>query len=243
MSEVIDYAGCFPPASLPLAEAVENYRAYKDGPFGWMLGRFVVGAEDVSNVPAGLDGQLAIVGLDHPRATTVEVRGVAHFDKPTYCETPVGSLEAVQQAGSFAKLRTGGVVASAIPDCTAISEFMTRCARLQVSFKATAGLHHAVRGIQPLTYAPDAPVACMHGFLNVLFASCWLWNHGESADVNAILNETDADAFRFENDSACWRDCVLTADQIQSARRDFMHSFGSCSFAEPVAELEQLRWL
>jgi hypothetical protein len=38
---VIDYAGLFPPAKLPLGEAVRNYVRYRGEPEGWMLGRFV----------------------------------------------------------------------------------------------------------------------------------------------------------------------------------------------------------
>jgi hypothetical protein len=38
---VIDYAGLFPPARLPLEEAIRNYARYRAGPDGWMLGRFV----------------------------------------------------------------------------------------------------------------------------------------------------------------------------------------------------------
>jgi hypothetical protein len=38
---VIDYAGLFPPARLPLGEAVRNYARYRRDPDRWMLGRFV----------------------------------------------------------------------------------------------------------------------------------------------------------------------------------------------------------
>jgi hypothetical protein len=39
---IVDYAGLFPPAMLPMDAAVENYAAYRDDPHAWMLGRFVV---------------------------------------------------------------------------------------------------------------------------------------------------------------------------------------------------------
>jgi hypothetical protein len=42
---LIDYAGLFPPAALPMPEAVRNYAAYRAGPDHWALGRFVVTAE------------------------------------------------------------------------------------------------------------------------------------------------------------------------------------------------------
>lgn len=42
LSEIIDYAGLFPPSQVSMAEAVLNYATYKNSNYGWMLGRFVV---------------------------------------------------------------------------------------------------------------------------------------------------------------------------------------------------------
>jgi hypothetical protein len=57
---LIDYAGLFPPAALPMPDAVLNYAAYRTGPDRWALGRFVV--------PAGRLGELerAAEGLATP---------------------------------------------------------------------------------------------------------------------------------------------------------------------------------
>lgn len=44
MAGLIDYAGLFPPAGLPLDEAVENYARYREGADRWLLGRFIVPA-------------------------------------------------------------------------------------------------------------------------------------------------------------------------------------------------------
>jgi hypothetical protein len=41
LASAIDYAGLFPPAKLPLDEAVRNYVRYREEPERWMLGRFV----------------------------------------------------------------------------------------------------------------------------------------------------------------------------------------------------------
>lgn len=41
LAGVIDYAGLFPPAKLPLDQAVRHYARYRAEPEGWMLGRFV----------------------------------------------------------------------------------------------------------------------------------------------------------------------------------------------------------
>ncbi len=42
LSEIIDYAGLFPPSQLPMAAAVENYANYLKSEHAWMLGRFIV---------------------------------------------------------------------------------------------------------------------------------------------------------------------------------------------------------
>ncbi len=44
LSEIIDYAGLFPPSQVSMAEAVLNYATYKNSNYNWMLGRFVVPA-------------------------------------------------------------------------------------------------------------------------------------------------------------------------------------------------------
>ncbi len=44
LSNLIDYAGLFPPAQLPLEPAIQNYAAYKSYKDSWMLGRFIIPA-------------------------------------------------------------------------------------------------------------------------------------------------------------------------------------------------------
>ncbi|KON83544.1 hypothetical protein AF332_27760 [Sporosarcina globispora] len=44
MTQLIDYAGLFPPASLPLSKAISNYHTYMNGSDSWMLGPFVIPA-------------------------------------------------------------------------------------------------------------------------------------------------------------------------------------------------------
>jgi hypothetical protein len=241
LAGAIDYAGCFPPASLPLEQAVKNYLSYRTGPHGWMLGRFVVRVQDIEDCPPEINGFLSSVGGDHLRASAVEVQNPEYFQKPTYCEVSTESLGRVP-VGAFAKIRTGGLVASAIPSSPDLMEFMTQCRRLSTAFKATAGLHHPLGGNHRLTYASDSPSARMYGFLNVLFAACWLRQGGSREIALAALEETDPQAFSW-TDSGSWKDHSVDANQIVAARRSFIHSFGSCSFVEPVEELETLGWL
>lgn len=42
MTGLIDYAGLFPPAGLPLPAAITNFHHYRQQPEQWMLGRFIV---------------------------------------------------------------------------------------------------------------------------------------------------------------------------------------------------------
>lgn len=47
---LIDYAGMFPPASLPLQEAIYNYARYQTEPHAWMLGRFICPASKLAEL-------------------------------------------------------------------------------------------------------------------------------------------------------------------------------------------------
>ena len=44
---IIDYAGLFPPAAVPMSAAVRNFAHYRASGSGWMLGRFVCPANGV----------------------------------------------------------------------------------------------------------------------------------------------------------------------------------------------------
>lgn len=51
MAGLIDYAGLFPPASLPLAEALKHYDRYLPCADNWMLGRFIIPASQLTDLP------------------------------------------------------------------------------------------------------------------------------------------------------------------------------------------------
>jgi hypothetical protein len=238
LDRLVDYAGAFPPAALPTSTSAENYARYRAGGHAWMLRWFVVAASELPHVPRELDGSLSVLtDADEPRAAVIEVKRVVRVGRPAYCEVPVGELDEVKRAGCFAKLRTGGVKPEAIPTTADVAAFIAACADRRLAFKATAGLHHPVRAPHPLTYEADAPRAVMHGFLNVFLAAAFAW-HGDR-DIEPVLAETDPAAFRFD-DRAHWRGRSLSSEQVRDARQQFAHSFGSCSFAEPVEGLEAL---
>jgi len=55
--------------------------------------------------------------------------------------------------------------------------------------------------------------------------------------LSDVLAERDRDAFAIDADAVRWRDIALDASEIGGTRAGFALSFGSCSFDEPVNEL------
>jgi hypothetical protein len=56
-----------------------------------------------------------------------------------------------RDAGAFAKARTGGVTPDLFPSPARLMDFLRAALDEEVRFKATAGLHHPLRGSYPLT--------------------------------------------------------------------------------------------
>jgi len=139
-----------------------------------------------------------------------------------------------------AKIRTGGVVPGAFPSAASVARFLVAAAAARVPFKATAGLHHPLAGSYPLTYAPDSPSAPMFGFVNLFLAAAFARAGALAAgELAALLEERDAAAFTFDPETAGWRGRQLDRAAL-AAGRELAVSYGSCSFREPVTELEQL---
>src|ERR1039458_9485727 len=243
LSKLIDYAGLYPPAALPLHDVSEKYAAYRASTYAWTLNRVVLPFAKLAEAPVGEGWRVTLLvdaepGPLPPQVETLETKLSHGLSLTTYCEA-----EPEQIAGGFAKLRTGGLTPDAIPSPDAIADFLHRAAQLRLPFKATAGLHHPVRSLGPLTYAADSPRAVMHGFLNVFTAAAFAWHGADRETVLAVVSEEDAGAFEFLDDELGWRDQRLSTAQVREARRNFAHSFGSCSFEEPVADLRDLGFL
>ena len=151
-----------------------------------------------------------------------------------------GLLATLRRRGARAKARTGGVVPDAIPDPADLARFVAAGAAASVPWKATAGLHHPIRAERALTYEPESPRAVMHGFLNVFAAAAFAGAGAPAADLEAALREEDPAAFRLDEDGLSWRRLRVATAELARSRRDVASSFGSCSFAEPVADLRSL---
>lgn len=162
-----------------------------------------------------------------------------------YCEFPIndalpGLITAAAETGVRAKVRTGGVVPEAIPSTADVVRFLYACSTRRLPFKATAGLHHAVRGAYHLTYEPDSPSGVMNGFLNLFSAAAFLVEGMDLGDAMKVIEETDAAEFRFDDAGLTWRSHHLPLDRLSLARRGFAIAFGSCSFIEPVSEMKAI---
>jgi hypothetical protein len=80
----------------------------------------------------------------------------------------------------------------------------------------------------------------MHGFVNVFVAAAFAWLGNPPFMLVEILEETDPQSFDFRDEELRWRGRGVGTSQIKAARLEFAHSFGSCSFEEPVAGLREL---
>jgi len=240
LTESIDYAGLYPPAALPLAIVEERFRGFRASPEAWILNRLVLPLAKLAEAKIDAGWRVTLLADTDPgplprQVETIESKAAGAFALPTYFELP---LDQVQDG--FAKVRTGGLTPEAIPTAEELAAFLCAAVKRRVPFKATAGLHHPIRAVRPLTYALDSPQAPMHGFLNVFAAAALAWHGMDEAHVAQLLEERDPAAFHFSDDDLLWNAHRVTTEQIAEARRDFAHSFGSCSFEEPVTELRRL---
>lgn len=201
--------------------------------------------------PGGDDARAVVDAIEIRAATAADIRramGALPTTLPTtldvYFEIPVAAdpeplVAELARGGARAKIRTGGVTPDAFPAASDVVRFMRRCNDARVPFKATAGLHHPLRGDHRLTYAPNSACATMYGYLNVFLAAAFM-RAGEDDDcATRLLLESDASALAFDDGCASYRGARLTIAQLRAARA-FAISFGSCSFREPVDELAAL---
>ncbi len=184
--------------------------------------------------------------------TTSLIERVAQTISPdvtAYFEIPTGErlAEFVSTLAIFkqrAKIRTGGVTVDAFPKVEAITRFMRTCLAASVPFKATAGLHHPFRCFNPLTYRDDAPEGMMNGFFNVFLAAGLLQQGYDSRLIRELLRDESAENFLFNNNGVLWREeHFISVAQLRRMRERTIISFGSCSFDEPVFDLQDMELL
>jgi hypothetical protein len=165
-----------------------------------------------------------------------------------YIEIPIDGdpyplIAAIGRLGGRAKVRTGGVTAGAFPSTAGLLRFVQGCLRAGVPFKATAGLHHPLRAEYQLTYAPDSPRGTMFGFLNLFLTVAFLRAAMDETEASRVLEEGAPGAFQADQSGIRWRNHQLDLQSLSEVREDGIISFGSCSFTEPIEDLEALHLL
>lgn len=300
LTGLIDYAGLFPPARLPLDQAIRNYARYRQEDDAWMLGRFIVPAARLEDLEPYHE---ELFRVDPPFAFSVlgrgggsltefltnlrdDLRDIAAFRKRhgtrvsvevietrlppdlaepnrlesvlslfktlrvfpavglfPFGEAPGRPEELLKQLAQLSgervgfKLRCGGLDASAFPSSEQIADALWHCLDAGIPFKATAGLHH------PLPRFDAGVQARMHGFINVFLAGVLVYARNLSVrQLRSLLDDDKPKHFSFSDKAAAWGKHRATTAEIAAARREFVLSFGSCSFDEPRQDLRALGW-
>ncbi len=258
---LVDDAVLFPPGNAPMPVALTEHHHHLTAPYAALVGPFLVSAARWSEFTANPAGRIEVglvgagdvdqligaarqaiaderVGLAQLETPLVSSGGVVtsavttarrireelgEVEVDLFLEVPRtgGWLDAVAALAelphpyrAWSKVRTGGLAAAAFPTEGELAAFIEMCLRLEHPFKLTAGLHRAVRHTDPRTGFEH------HGYLNVLAAVC------APDDVAAAIAARDPAP-------------LVAAVRAARSRHPF-RSYGSCSIAEPLADLAAL---
>jgi hypothetical protein len=249
LARLLDDASQFPPGNLALEEAWPAHRRWRSGPRAPIVGRFLMPSGRLSALAELMGGDGAELGVvvaagDGPdvlepvlgaaRVSAIELRGAGASDVRAWRDRAPAAdvfLEgvAVEEVASLragdarvgAKLRCGGPSPEAFPSPESVAKFVQACVRLEVPFKATAGLHGALRHWDPEigTYH--------HGFMNVWTATALAADNVNVPElVGSLLVESPEEL----------REFGVGLDELERARRWFT-GFGTCSIEEPLEGL------
>jgi hypothetical protein len=211
---LIDHAALFPPASMELDEALTEDRAARSSEHAELLNRFVVPAARVPELPdempplsavlpdaagaAHLEGDDRVCAVElrlegarpRPADLLAAYRSLEPLDVTTYFELVFddgwrdavpAAIGAVAAVGGRVKVRCGG---EHVPSVEQLALVVACCREAGVRFKATAGLHHAVRRGDE------------HGFLNLMAAVTT-----PRERIAAVLAEEDAGSLEVRPES------------------------------------------
>ncbi|GAA3722133.1 hypothetical protein HDA32_002167 [Spinactinospora alkalitolerans] len=173
-------------------------------------------------VPDGTDAPELLAALDRACSGAAAQRAEVFVEVPRD-DRRAQIIAALPSTRYRAKLRTGGVRAELYPDEAELAAAIAAVVGAGVPFKATAGLHHAVRNTDPETGFEQ------HGFLNVLLAADAALRGADAAELAGVLAERDAAA-------VAARVAGLDEARAAAARAAFA-SFGTCSISDPLTEL------
>jgi hypothetical protein len=250
LARMLDDASQFPPGNMELRPAWEGHLRWRAHEHCSLVGRFLVPArraEELAQLmPTDDRVELGIVvGAEQPEdvtpildaASAIELRGDPSELGRWRAQAPHGwiflegaPLQEIADARTDdhrigAKLRCGGIQADAFPNCEQVASFIADCVRLDVPFKATAGLHGPLRH-----WDPEIGVY-HHGFLNLWTATAAAARGAPARELAAALAAEELGGLP-----------ALAPEELERARHWFT-ALGTCSIAEPLEGLQALRLL
>lgn len=240
VDHLFDDAGLFPPARLPMAQALTAHHRATSGAHERYVGPFLCPVTRLDELDACVasgcprPAELGVIAYPGgPARPFGATRGLVQCEAPLgtrlpdlggrvrrYLEippqTPVGTaLDAVAAAGARAKVRCGGPTRSDVPSCARLADVLVGCVERGLTLKATAGLH------QPFRHT--TPTGPQHGFVNLLAAASLARDGGDRAAVAAVLATEEPEA-------------AGLAERVGRAR-ELLMSIGTCSIDEPMEAL------
>ena len=136
------------------------------------------------------------------------------------------------------KLRTGGITPDMIPTAFQVAYVIKKCIENKIPFKATAGLHLAIK------HFDEKIKSKVYGFLNIFGAGIiYYYYQMPPEDLTMIIEDEHISDFSFTADSFAYQDLKVSSEEVKFVRENFMLSMGSCSFDEPLQELIDLKLL
>ncbi|WP_052423030.1 hypothetical protein [Nonomuraea candida] len=242
---LVDDAGLFPPTSLHMDEALARNRRDLERGSDVLTHRFLCPASRIDRL-RGIDYRPRRIGLILDTSTLpdfsdlpvdyVETRLpadvsvtelVQRLDLPAgvrlFAEVPPRKMAVELPENVGLKVRCGGETAEAFPPVEHLGQFIRSCADNDIPFKATAGLHHAVRHFDP-SLGVDR-----HGFLNLLLAVC-----------EAVEGRDPAPALRTTDVGHLVRLARAVPEETARRARRLLVSYGSCNTTAPLDDLRTL---
>lgn len=250
---LVDDAGLFPPTSLTMSEALARHARDRRERNPMLTHRFLCPSSRLDELSDELTREAVTwvarerpdrIGLivDTPgipplgdlHVDLIEVRlaraagitpppGVPLLVEMTAAQLHAEIMGADREPGDGVKVRCGGVTAESFPPTSELGRFIELCVGSRTPFKATAGLHHAVRRYDP------ALGVWRHGFLNLVLA---VGAAIEGREPLPILESDDPDELV--------RLARAVPDETAERARKVLMSYGSCSTSQPIEDLRAL---
>ncbi len=261
---LIDDAGLFPPASLPMEAAVARHRAAQAGADAWLLGRFLCPASRLGEFDEVAGGEVVAVGviadLPSPRdaikatlkhgaenieiaCAPAEVDGVLDglpFAMPAFVEPrrgPGGSW--LTALSAIAEAHAAGRDVGAKVRCGGVDDAAfpseAELASFLVCCRGARVPFKATAGLHhPIRHTDSATGLEQHGFLNLLVAAALAIR--DRLDVDAV---TSLLAEREAGAVLGLLDHIDNNTAVRTRAR-MLVSYGSCSLDEPTDDLRAL---